>query len=107
MNPNKKILANKRVKRNKKPLRNYVYKVELSKLKEGVIPENYRQYLFKEMGYVVLYWKYQGGDASFNFHGFITPENLRRHIGDEQYRKFCGEGKREFIVQRRFDGKNI
>lgn len=67
--------------------------------------EGYKQYHFKDLGIIVLNWKYQG-DSTWCFHGYVTPEELRNRIGEKQWAKFC-QGKREFIIQRRIDGKNI
>ncbi len=107
-----KIHANKGVERNKKPLQNIVYNIEVSqKLKDSVTPEElekYDKYKFKEEGYLVLRWGYQKGinrGDSMNWHGFITPDDLKEKIGANQWGKFC-QGKREFVVQRRMDGKN-
>lgn len=104
-----KTHANKGVKRNKKPLRNIVYEVEISQLKNAISEEEREKFLaykFKEEGYLVLFWKYQSGEQVRNWHGFITPEFLKELIGDKQWSKFC-QGKRTFVSQRRVDGKNI
>jgi len=110
-----KYYANRGVERNKKPLQNKVYKIELSQLK-GVKPEDleskkeeYAKYKFKELGFLVLYWQYEkflNKHRSWNFHGYITPEDLKKKLGDKQWAKFC-QGKREFTIQRRVDGKNV
>ncbi len=110
-----KYFANRGVERNKKPLQNKVYFIELSQLK-GVKPEEleskkeeYAKYKFKELGYLVLNWQYEkllNKHKSWNWHGFITPEDLKERLGDKQWAKFC-QGKREFVIQRRVDGKNI
>lgn len=101
-----KIIANRGVSRNKKPLKNIVYTFEITTLKEHIDPELYKQYKFKDLGYIVMYWKYEGDKQIGNWHGFVTPAELKELVGNEQYRKFC-EGKREFIIQRRFNGLNI
>ena len=103
-----KAIKNRGIERNKKPLQNIVYKVELAQLKEGTDPERYKSYLFKDLGYLVLNWNYQkdyNKHNCMNWHGFITPEVLKEKLGDKQWAKFCS-GKREFVVQRREDGKN-
>lgn len=111
-----KYYANRGVERNKKPLQNIVYMIELSQL-EKVKPEKleeekerYAKYKFKELGYLVLNWQYEKDlnkpRSHWNWHGFITPEDLKKKLGDKQWAKFC-QGKREFIIQRRVDGKNI
>ena len=101
-----KRFANAGVERNKKPLRNIVYHIKISKLKSNVDKAQYEQYKFKDQGHLVLYWNYEGINQPKNFHGFITPDELKSLIGEKQYGKFC-QGKREFIIQRRIDGKNI
>lgn len=110
-----KYYANKGAERNKKPLQNKVYFIELSQLKGikkeelEVEKEKYAKYKFKELGYLVLNWQYEkllNKHKSWNFHGFITPEKLKEVLGDKQWAKFCN-GKRTFVIQRRIDGKNI
>lgn len=100
-----KVYANRGVERNKKPLHNIVYKVEVSQLKNDVDKTDYEKFKFKDLGYLILLWKYEGGDANF-YHGLIEPDKLKLFIGEKQWSKFC-QGKREFIVQRRIDGRNI
>lgn len=105
---NAKVFANRGIERNKKPLSNIVYKIEVSQLKEGVDFEKYSKYKFKDQGYLILFWKYQGMDKNmWIFHDFITPDELKEKLGAKQWFKFCGQGKREFVIQRRIDGKNI
>lgn len=102
--------ANKGVERNKKPLQNIVYRVKLSDPKGLHDALGYAQYKYKELGYLVLYWQFEKNlnkePKCVNYHGFITPEELRNILGAKQWSKFA-QGKREFIVQRRVDGKNI
>jgi len=100
-----KRYKNKGVRRNKKPLKNIIYKVEVIQLKDPTDYERYEQYKFKDEGYLVLSYQYQNDSAMLS-HGFITVEYLRELIGEKQYSKFC-QGKREFIIQRRIDNKNI
>lgn len=107
--------ANRGVERNKKPLKNKVYLIELSKL-ERVKPEDLEKrkeelakYKFKEEGYLVLNWQYEdlyNKNFGWNFHGYITPEDLKKKLGDKQWAKLC-QGKRLFIIQRRVNGKNV
>jgi hypothetical protein len=105
-----KKFANRGVERNKKPLSNIVYDIEVvdvKSMRDGGI--GYEQYLFKNVGYLVLHWCYEHSlkhDHNLNWHGFITVDELKKRIGDKQYAKFC-EGKRRFIIQRRVDGHNI
>lgn len=101
-----KFYSNRGVPRNKKPLKNIVYKVEVSQLKSTAPVEEYEEYKFKELGYLVLYWWYEEKEPITNFHGFITVEQLKDLIGSKQYAKFC-QGKREFIIQRRINNKNL
>ena len=101
-----KYYANKGVQRNKKPLKNVVYQIELSQLKNDSDKTPYEQYKFKEDGYLVLTWWHQEKNPIKNFHGFVTCNYLKELLGVKQWAKFC-TGKREFIIQRRFDGKNI
>lgn len=81
-----KYFVNKGVKRNKKPLRNLVYTVKLTQI-EG----KDEKYKYKDEGYIVLSWHYEGNDVD-NWHGFITPEDLKELIGLKQWGKFC-QGK--------------
>lgn len=101
-----KVHANKGVRRNKKPLKNLVYEVEVNQLKSDVEnKEQYDKYKFKDEGYLVLLWKYEGSSIR-NWHGFVTPQYLKELLGEKQWAKFC-EGKRQFVKQRRINGKNI
>lgn len=40
------------------------------------------------------------------WHGFVTPEEFKTTLEERQWMKLT-QGKREFIIQRRIDGKNI
>jgi hypothetical protein len=100
-----KVHANKGVKRNKKPLKNVIYNVELSQLKPDTDKSDYEQYKFKELGYLVLSWGLHP-DRPLNWYGFIEPDKLKEILGQKQWGKFC-QGKREFVIQRRYDKKNI
>ena len=66
--------------------------------------------MFKDEGYLILNWKYESKHIDiWSWHGFITPDELKtllNSIGKDQWAKFC-QGKREFVEQRRVDGKNI
>lgn len=101
-----KYFANRGVERNKKPLKNIYYEVEVKQLKEEADKESLAKYKFKDQGYLILLWWYEGKDPIINQHGMITPGELKERIGVKQYAKFC-QGKRVFIMQRRIDGKNI
>lgn len=82
-----KHYANAGVSRNKKPLKNIVYSVEISQLKSDADPAQYTQYLFKELGYLVLLWWYESSNPLKNYHGFITPDDLKELLGDKQWGK--------------------
>jgi len=109
-----KARANRGVERNKKPLKSLVYEVNITKLNKGgkeLSEEDklkYAKYKFKEEGYLCLYYYYGilTRNTIKNLHGFITPEELKKIIGQKQWAKFC-QGKTTFIIQRRVDGKNI
>jgi len=100
-----KIHANRGVPRNKKPLKNIVYTVQLMQYRSAM-GQDYEKYKFKDLGYLVLYYNYGNEALLKNCVGFVTPDELKELLGQKQYAKFC-EGKREFIIQRRIDGKNI
>lgn len=106
-----KYYANKGVERNKTPLKNIIYDVVIKSpndFVEGTDMSNYEKYLFKDKGYLSLYYHYD--EKKYKplkyWHGFITPEDLQTLLGVKQWSKFC-QGKRNFIIQRRIDGKNI
>lgn len=105
-----KIIANRGVKRNKKPLQNIYYKIEILTPKDPTNPvPNYEQYKFKDLGYLRLYWQYEKNknkNEPVYLHGFITPEYLKSRLTPNQWSKFC-QGEREFVIQRRIDGNNI
>lgn len=107
-----KYHANKGVPRNKRPLKNKVYEVvilPLSEFKTKPSEEDlvrYEQYKFKDKGYLILHSHLQEKDPIIASHGFITPQELKEKLGEKQWAKFC-QGKREFIIQRRVDGKNL
>lgn len=109
---NDKYFANRGVNRNKRPIANLIYKVTLSQLSEKAKEHiaDFEKYMFKDLGYITLSWTKskanKDGSFNWNWHGFITIAELKNRIGEKQYAKFC-EGKREFIIQRRVDGKNI
>lgn len=98
-----KRYANLNIKRNKKPLQNIHYKVELIKSDNITLINRVDQ--FKDLGYIMLYWRY-GKMSMWNMHGIISPDVLKSKLTEKQWKKFC-EGERNFIIQRRVDGKNI
>ena len=102
-----KVVANFGVARNKKPLQNIVLKVEIIPT-EGWSDEKleqYKPYLFKDLGYISLCWQYERDlhKSGWMISGRITAEKLKEKIGEKQWGKFC-QGKREFVIQRRIDG---
>lgn len=109
-----KHFANRGLPRNKKPLKNIVYTVKVIpasdlKTKQPITQqdlERLSRYKFKELGYIVLQWNRQEKRPIKFGHGFITPAELKEKIGLTQWAKFC-QGKREFIIQRRVDGRNV
>ena len=79
---------------------NTIYKIEISKLIDGIDETEFEKFKFKDLGYLVLLYRKQGtSDIQWNFHGLITIDELKRKIGVKQYSKFC-QGKREFIIQK-------
>ena len=107
MNPYGKIVANKGVERNKRPLPNLVYKVDFIPPYNAPDMEKYK---FKDEGYILLHYtdesELRERKALWRRHGYITPEDLKKKFGEKQWAKFC-QGKRQFIIQRRINGKNI
>lgn len=107
-----KYFANKGLKRNKKPLQNKIIFVHVGISKENASEEmlkSMEMYKFKDIGYLTwssAYEKLYHKHSVKFYHGFITSENLKLKLGEKQWNKFCN-GKREFIVQRRFNHKNI
>ena len=105
-----KYFANRGLKRNKRPIANLIYKIDVCQLKNDNDLDKYEQYKFKDLGYLVLYWTKhkadKNGEFMWSWHGFITVAELKERIGENQYKKFC-EGKREFIIQRRVNKKNL
>ncbi len=107
-----KAIANKGIPRNKKPLHNYIIIVEIVQPKPGLSIERLNEiapYKFKELGYLTyktgLESQYRG-NGYIEWHGFISPDKLKEKLGVKQWGKLC-QGKREFIIQRRINGKNI
>lgn len=89
-----KIVANRGVARNKKPLQNLCYKVEEKPSPEGVI--------------YFLFWGYEremNRGLPWSFHGSVTLDEIKKRLSPNQWGKFR-QGIREFTVQRRVDGHN-
>ncbi len=105
-----KYFANRGVERHKHPIANIIYKVEISQLKDDTDITQFEKYKFKDLGYLTLLWTKHKADKNdqfqWNWHGFITVDELKERIGEKQYCKFC-QGKREFIIQRRINGTNV
>lgn len=104
---NKTLFANRGVERNKKPLKNLIIIVEIKPLRNDLEEdklEYYEKFKFKDLGYMTWSSGYERGYMCW--HGFITPEGLKTKLGEKQWMKLT-QGKREFIIQRRIDGKNI
>ena len=105
-----KYFANRGVERHKHPIANIIYKVEISQLKDDTDITQFEKYKFKDLGYLTLLWTKhkadKNGEFQWNWHGFITVDELKERIGEKQYCKFC-QGKREFIIQRRINGTNV
>lgn len=72
------------------------YKVEISQLKPNINLIEYTEYLFKDLGYLILFCK-SNKHEQYNYHGLITVSDLKLKLGEKQYSKFC-QGKREFII---------
>jgi hypothetical protein len=90
-----KVFANRGVARNKKPLQNICYRIE-----EMTSPEGETVYH--------LYWGYErelNRRGTWSFHGRVTIDDIKKRLGS-QWAKFR-QGRRQFIVQRRIDGRNI
>lgn len=108
-----KIYKNKGVERNKKPLQNIIYLidiVEANPLWDVAKLNDYAKYKFKDLGYCILYSGLQRnfnqfGKSGLDCHLFCEPDKIKELLGEKQWSKFCS-GKREFIIQRRIDGKN-
>lgn len=110
MMENNKFTANKGIERNKKPLKNIVYQIEIIKELKGKAKDNpdYDKFKFKDEGYMSYLWWYEQNNALVmvkSFGGFITIDKLKEFIGEKQYAKFC-QGKRQFVIQRRENRKN-
>jgi hypothetical protein len=91
-----KVAANRGVPRNKKPLQNICYRFEERKDGDATV-------------YTML-WQYQrdlNKRGSWNFHGRVTEAEIMARIGPRGWQKFRGNKQREFIIQRREDGRNV
>lgn len=102
----KVYFKNKGIERNKKPLSNIVWEIEICQLTEDADKTKYEQYKFKDLGYLTLLWCYDRPNELRNFHGFITVEQFKNKLGQKNYAKLC-KGQRKFIIQRRINGKNV
>jgi len=108
-----KYFANRGLPRNKCPLSNIIYKIEIVQLAENVNFELYKNCKYGD-GYLSLIWAYQRlnkrtQDYRWYIEGAITINQLKEllnKIGKNQWHKFVN-GKREFILQRRRDRHNV
>lgn len=105
-----KFFANRGVARNKKPLQNKLYWVHFLPLEKVRSKMNNlcERRVFKNLFLGGVEWAYE---QDFNQHGrsfhdlHISVASLKRRLGLKQWAKLCN-GKRFFILQRRFDHKN-
>jgi hypothetical protein len=91
-----KIHANRGVARNKRPLQNILYWFSEAAAEGGA--ERF-----------VLHWAYERDYNQHpvkNFHGTVTLEYIKSRLTPNQWAKFR-QGQREFVKQRRVDGKNV
>lgn len=109
-----KYFANRGVARNKSRLPNLRIKVEirkeLSDMSDEDLIERYRDYKFKDEGYINVLWTksldYKGQEPVWNLGTSVNVLKLKEILGTKRWSKFC-QGKREFIIQRRVDGRNV
>lgn len=94
-----KIFANRGIPRNKKPLQNIIFWITEHDV-EPNLGKDVEYYL--EWQYEKLYKRY----PMKNFSGRIELDYLRKFLSEKQWMKFRN-GEREFIIQRRINGKNI
>jgi hypothetical protein len=80
----------------KKRLKNIVYEISVIQLPDP--SDEFEQYKFKDLGYLVLFWWYEEPNPMRKAHGFVTTEYLKELLGVKQYAKFC-QGKRTFIIE--------
>jgi len=113
----KRVLANRGVARNKRPLQNILLWVEIVPFERirlyrdetiGQFKERHRNDIFKDKGVVSVSWAYE---KEYNRNGtrswwHYSVSWLKRRLGEKQWAKFC-QGKREFVLQRRVNGKNV
>lgn len=88
-----KEFANKKVKRNKKPLQNIIY------FFTPITKNNIRCNWQYEKQYI------KQSDA-INYGGIVSREFVKKVLSKNQWNDFC-QGETKFIVQRRIDGKKI
>lgn len=94
-----KIIANRGVERNKKPLQNLLYWFEDGRPDEAGNPTYNMLWAYERD-----YNRQSGG--SKNFHGQVTLEQIKARLTASQWSKFR-QGVRHFVKQRRVDGKNV
>lgn len=84
-------MANRGVARNKRPLQNILYKFE--------------PYVDR----FVMLWSHErdfNRDGTWNHHGTVTEDDIKSRLTPNQWSKFR-QGVRQFVKQRRVDGRNI
>ena len=89
--------ANRGVARNKKPLQNILYWLSDSPPAED------------GSALYVLHWAYERDyhrHPMKSFHGVVTLDDIKKRLTSSQWAKFR-QGQREFVKQRRVDGKNV
>lgn len=86
-----KVFANRGIPRNKKPLQNIIFWITEKETE-----------IYLEWQYEKLYNQY----PQKNFSGKIDEMYLKNWLSEKQWMKFRN-GEREFIIQRRVNGKNI
>jgi len=104
-----RVIANYGIERNKKPLANIIYTIEVvspTQLKPSTDLSKLEEFKFKDLGYITITSEYEGKEESRAWNGFRTPKYIQTLLGEKQWSKFC-QGKRKFVIQRRYDGKNI
>ena len=106
--------ANKGVKRNKKPLKNKLYRIRTYKNVKGPVTKKFHEthYVNNKVGYIVIEWGYQGEVAFMNKQVYYTDYSLsvgylKKQLTTKEWSKLCQGRQTEFIVQRRFNKKNI
>ncbi len=101
-----KYFANKNIPRNKKPLKNIEYWIEVKKVNRSKDAPISEQYITENDTFLTLRWRYQG-ERNWCFDGLVTKEKIKGLLTNKQYSDFCQNKRFRFIKQRRFDKSNI